>query len=71
MDADNLKRMTPNALRLHRAGHLRPELSVARGADILWSYSSPELYELLVLRRGWSAERYGSFVAEGMIAALL
>lgn len=38
---------------------------------MLWSYSSPELYELLVLRRGWPPDRYGRFVADGMIAALL
>jgi hypothetical protein len=39
--------------------------------DILWTYSSPELYELLVLRRGWTAERYGRFAAQAMTAALL
>jgi hypothetical protein len=38
---------------------------------VLWSYSSPELYELLVLRRGWTPERYGNFIADAMIAALL
>jgi hypothetical protein len=26
---------------------------------------------LLVLRRGWPPDRYGRFVADGMIAALL
>jgi hypothetical protein len=29
------------------------------------------LYKLLVLRRGWPLERYGKFIAEAMIAALL
>jgi hypothetical protein len=38
---------------------------------VLWTYSSPELYELLVIRRGWSVERYGRFIADSMIAALL
>ena len=37
----------------------------------MWTYSSPELYELLVIRRGWSPERYGRFVAQALIAALL
>lgn len=37
----------------------------------MFAYSSPELYEILVLRQGWLLERYGRFVAEGMIAALL
>ena len=38
---------------------------------MLWTYSAPELYELLVLRRGWSPARYGRFVADAMIDALL
>jgi hypothetical protein len=40
-------------------------------ADVLWTYSSPELYELLVLKRGWAVTRYGSFVGESIAAAVL
>lgn len=71
MDADRLKRMTHNARRLRDAGHLRADITLAHAADVLWTYSSPELYELLVLRRGWSPARYGRFVADAMIKALL
>jgi hypothetical protein len=71
LDADRLRRMTDNARRLRDAGHLRPGISVAQAAVILWTYSSPELYELLVVRRGWTPQRYGEFVAEAMINALL
>jgi AcrR family transcriptional regulator len=71
LDADRLKRMTDNARRLRDAGHLRPGISLAQAADILWSYSSAELYELFVLRRGWTPQRYGAFVAEAMINALV
>ena len=71
LDADRLKRMTDNARRLKDAGHLRPGISLGHAADILWTYSSPELYELLVLRKGWTPSRYGKFVAEAMINALL
>lgn len=63
--------MTDNARRLRDAGHLRRGLTLAQAADILWTYSSPELYELLVLGRGWPPKRYGTFVAEAMIEALL
>jgi hypothetical protein len=56
---------------LLKAGHLRPDITADQAADILWAYSSPELYELLVIRRGWPAERHGQFVAEALIAALL
>jgi AcrR family transcriptional regulator len=71
MDADRLRRMTQNARRLLDAGHLRPGLKLAHAADVLWTYSSPELYELLVLRRGWTPQRYGRFIAAAMIEALL
>jgi AcrR family transcriptional regulator len=71
MDADRHRRMTENALSLAHAGHLRAGVTVAHAADVLWTYSSPDLYELLVLKRGWPPERYGRFVAEAMIAALL
>lgn len=71
MDADRLRRMTGNARRLRDAGHLRRGVTLARAADVLWTYSAPELYELLVLRRGWHPNRYGRFVADAMIDALL
>jgi AcrR family transcriptional regulator len=71
LDADRLRRMTQNARRLRDGGHLRRGITLARAADVLWTYSSPELYELLVLRRGWTLGRYGRFVADAMIAALL
>ncbi len=71
MDDDRLRRMTLNARRLRDAGHLRDGITLSQAADILWTYSAPELYELLVLRRHWSRKRYGSFVSEAMIARLL
>jgi AcrR family transcriptional regulator len=71
LDASRLRRMTDNARRLHDAGHLRPGVTVAHAGDIMWTYSSPELYELLVLRRGMPIKKYGQFIANAMIDALL
>ncbi len=71
MDAARLTRMTRNAETLVAGGHLRPGITLEAATDVLWTYSSPELYELLVIRRGWSVERYGRFIADAMIAALL
>ena len=34
-------------------GLLRAEITLEEARDVLWTYSSPELYELLVIRRGW------------------
>ena len=71
ISAARLDRMALNARGLFEAGYLRPEITPNEAADIMWTYSSPELYELLVLRRGWSADRYGRFVGQALIAALL
>jgi len=71
MDAARLTRMTHNAQTLLKGGRLRPGMTLDTATDVLWTYSSPELYELLVLRRHWSVQRYGEFIADAMIAALL
>ena len=71
LDADRLRRMTDNARRLRDAGYLRTGVTLAQAADVLWTYSAPELYELLVVRRGWKPAKYGRFVAAAMIDALL
>src|SRR5690242_122580 len=71
LDADRLRRMTQNARRLHEAGHLREGLSVARAAEVLWTYSAPELYELLVLRRAMPIREFGRFITEAICAAVL
>jgi hypothetical protein len=71
MDADNLRRMTENAGRFAAAGHLRSGMTIADAANVLWTYSSIELYDLLVLRRSMPLKTYGRFVAEAMMAALL
>lgn len=71
IDEARHRRMTTNARRLHNAGHLRPGIGVNAAADILWTYSAPELYQLLVIRRGLSLRRYRQFITDAMIAALL
>jgi AcrR family transcriptional regulator len=71
MDARRLTRMTRNARTLARGGHLRAGITARQAGEVLWTYSSPELYELLVLNRRWSLSRYGEFIAEAIIAAVL
>ncbi|MFE3753563.1 hypothetical protein ACFXO9_04575 [Nocardia tengchongensis] len=38
--------------------------------DILWTYIAVEFYELLVLARGWSLDRYAQWTAHAITAAL-
>ncbi|MEU4196680.1 helix-turn-helix domain-containing protein [Kribbella sp. NPDC026611] len=65
------ERMGVNARRLGERGWLRDGVTVAHAADVLWTYSSSELYELLVVKSGWPIHRYGDFVGDALIAALL
>jgi AcrR family transcriptional regulator len=71
MDAQRLERMTHNAERLMRRPEVRPELSIEQIRDILWTFSSPDLYQLLVLQRGWTLAAYGEFLFRGMTGQLL
>ncbi|MDB4979317.1 MAG: putative transcriptional regulator, TetR family protein [Myxococcales bacterium] len=68
LDASRRSRMTANARRLHKTGQLRAGVTVKIAADVLWTYSSPELFELLVLRSKWPIARYAAFVADGITA---
>jgi AcrR family transcriptional regulator len=71
LDEHRLARMTKNAHTLAEGRHLRDGVSLEQAAELLWTYTSPELYELLVRKRNWSPQRFGAFVAEALIAALL
>jgi AcrR family transcriptional regulator len=44
------------------SGALRPGLGERDAADILHALASPEVYGLLVIERGWSGERYESWL---------
>ncbi|OMC07372.1 TetR/AcrR family transcriptional regulator [Mycobacterium sp. SP-6446] len=67
--SETLTAMTMFASDLAGTGQLR--VSARQARDVLWTYHAPELYELLVLERGWSAARYGKFIADALIDALL
>jgi AcrR family transcriptional regulator len=67
---DELHRgMTMFATRLVEDGGVRPDLTIADVADILYAYVSLDFYELLT-SRGWSQQRYARFVTNALIAAL-
>lgn len=64
------ERMRHDARRLHAAGRRKPRLDLEWTTDVLWTFSSVELYELLVVKCGWSIDRCGTFAAESMISAV-
>jgi AcrR family transcriptional regulator len=70
-DRSRLERMEVNARGFVNRRFARAGATVEDVRDVLWTYSAPELYELLVVRRGWPVDRYAAFVTEGLKAALL
>ena len=71
MQDERLARMAGHAERLAEAGQLRPGVTVEEARDVLWLYTAPEIHDLLVGQRGWTAERFGAWLGEAYVAALL
>ncbi len=71
LDEQRLERMRRQARLLAGNGWLREGVSVAAARDAMWAYTDPALYELLVLRRGWSIRRFRGFLAGALMAAML
>jgi AcrR family transcriptional regulator len=70
-DEERLARMRHHASFLEARGYLRDDVNVDHATDILWTCSSMEFYELLVIKRRWSPERFATFITEYMITTLL
>jgi hypothetical protein len=70
-DRQRWDRMRHNAVRLAAAGGIREGVSLDEAADVMWTVTSIEMYDLLVRQRRWPIDRYGRFVAETIAAALL
>ena len=56
---------------LARSGALRPKLRERDAGDVIHALASPELYGLLVVDRGWSPERYETWLTDTLVAQLL
>jgi hypothetical protein len=63
-DEDRLARMHHHARFLMEHGYLRGGVSVREATDVLWVCSSVEIYDLLVVQRGWSLQRFAAFVSD-------
>lgn len=71
MANERLAGMGAMAAQLVRLGGLADGLDADQVRDILWTLNSSELYELLVLQRGWTVDRYVEFIRGQLVAALL
>jgi AcrR family transcriptional regulator len=52
-------------------GELDPKLDVERATDIVWTINHPNLWQLLVGRRGWTPEQYEQWCADTVCEQLL
>jgi AcrR family transcriptional regulator len=71
LDADRLHRMAHQARLLNDRGYLRPDVTEIEARDVMWAYTDPALYELLVLRQAWPLARFRDFLGDALTAALL
>jgi AcrR family transcriptional regulator len=56
---------------LRATGRLRPGLSISDAADVVWAMNSSEMFVLLTVDRGWSAQRYERWLADSWQRLLL
>jgi AcrR family transcriptional regulator len=56
---------------LHERGHLKPELDVPAASDILWTINHPNVWQLLVVSRGWTRDHYECWIGDLACAQLL
>jgi AcrR family transcriptional regulator len=61
----------PIARHLKRQRALRPDLSEQQATDILWLYSSADIYRLLVQDSAWPIKRYERWLTRTLMQALL
>jgi AcrR family transcriptional regulator len=69
--AERLTGMTMLGRHLIESGQLREGIELDEVRDVLWTYTAVELYELLVLERGWPLDRYANWIGQAMTAALV
>jgi AcrR family transcriptional regulator len=69
--AERLDGMTMLARHLVESQQLRDGIDATEVRDVLWTYTAVEIYEMLVLERDWSVDRYAQWLAHAMIAALV
>ena len=51
--------------------HLRAGISDEKAAETVWAITSPDLFNLLVVDRGWSLEQYRQWLGDTLVRLLL
>lgn len=70
-DAQRLRGMASVAAMLAQKGGLAPGVDEVMARDVLWTFTSAGVYDLLVRRRGWTVDAYQDLLATTWIRTLL
>jgi len=71
LQAERLTGMTMLARHLVATDQLRSGIEVDEVRDVLWTCISVEVYDLLVLQRGWTRNAYVEWMARTLIASII
>jgi hypothetical protein len=71
MFEERLQNMTHFVQSVAANGSLRDGLDEAQAGEIVWAMTSPELFQLLTVDRGWTKEKYAQWLADALIRQLL
>lgn len=52
-------------------GALKPGLTPAEAADVLWLFNAPGVYHRLVIEQHWNPDRYQNWLADALISLLI
>lgn len=66
-----VREMTLAASGFQQQGVLRPGLTITRAADILWLYTGPWSYRVLVTERGWTPDEYEAWLTGTLYTQLM
>jgi AcrR family transcriptional regulator len=70
LEEEGLAGMTALGRHLLDTGQLRAGIDLDEVRDVLWNYLAIDGYERLVLRRGWTRERYAAWLSAAVTRAL-
>ncbi|MGB5052355.1 MAG: TetR/AcrR family transcriptional regulator [Caldilineaceae bacterium] len=68
---ERLRNMEKFARSLSAHGPLRGKMTEPEAAETIWTLTSPEVFRLLVVDRGWSREQYSQWLTNALVRLLL
>jgi AcrR family transcriptional regulator len=71
LNKQRLEHMTFAVQQIATNGPFREEIDDAYARDIVWTFTSPEVFLLLTRDRGWSKEKYAQWLADMLTRVLL